>query len=522
VRSILTEADAELEQRLSDLQSAEFIYEQPAASRREYTFKHALTQEAAYNSILLDRRKHIHERAAEALEKLYADRRSEIADELARHYVKSGNISKAIEYLQYAGEIALARSFFSDAADKLNSALELVRQLPEEKHSRQELALQLRLGTAYSGFLGFASEPRDKAFRRAMELCGQVKGDRELFPVIWNMCQLNLQRAELRAAHELADQGLSLAERLREPAFVLAAHYNLAEICSLEGALRESLEHLERASRFYDPQVNAELLAMNSLDLPITITAVAAMVESLLGWPDRSRRRGQAAQKQVEAQPHSFSRAFLATALGWASVIRRDAHSMREATEEIIPVDTDSGFSHLLAWAKCFHGWSLIEQDRPDEGIGEMNEELALLDNMHDRYCRTMFFAMLARGYEKLGDDTRAMELIDDAIERANRTGERFYEPELHRLKGELHLKRTRAEAERAEHFFRTAINIARRQEAKLWELRATNSLARLLRNIGRDNEARTMLIDIYDWFTEGFDTADLKEAKALLDELSW
>jgi predicted ATPase len=170
--------------------------------------------------------------------------------------------------------------------------------------------------------------------------------------------------------------------------------------------------------------------------------------------------------------------------------------------------------------AKCFHGWALIEQDRPGEGIGEMDEGLALLDNMQDRYSRTMFFAMLAEGYEKLGDDKRAMELIDNALERASRTGERFYEAELHRLKGELHLKTAPAEPKRAEYVFRTAINIARRQEAKLWELRATTSLARLLRDTGRCNEARSMLTDIYGWFTEGFDTADLKQAKALLDEL--
>jgi class 3 adenylate cyclase/predicted ATPase len=520
VGSTFGESETEIEQRLSDLQATEFIYERAALGDKQYTFKHALTQEAAYKSILLDRRKQIHERAAEALEKLYAGRQSEIVDELARHYVKSGNVSKAIEYLQYAGDLALARSFFPEAIEKLNGGLELVRAVPEEKRARQELALQLRLGTAYSGALGFASEGREKAFRRAMELCDQIEGDRETFPVIWNLCQLNLQRAELSAAHDLANQGLSLAERIGEPEFIMAAHYNLGEICSLEGALRESLEHLERASELYDPRLTADLFAMYSLDFLVSVAPVGTTVECLMGWSDKALKRAQAAQRHTEALANSFSSAFLQVALRWASVIRRDVHETREITERMLVVCTENGFTNQIAWAKCFHGWALIEQARPREGIAEMYEGIAILDEIRDAYSRTMFFAMLAEGYEKLGDNTRAMKLIDDALERAHRTGERFYEPELHRLKGELHLTTTPAEAECAEYCFRTAINIAHTQEAKLWELRAINSLARLLRDTGRDNQARTMLTDIYQWFTEGFNTADLKEAELLLDQL--
>jgi class 3 adenylate cyclase len=198
VRATATAIGAELEQSLACLQSAEFIYEQPAMGDTEYTFKHALTQEAAYNSILVDRRKQIHERAAQTIETLHAGERSEIVDELARHYGRSGNVPKAIEYLQHSGDLALARSSFDQAVANLSSALELIPALPPgEERARREVALQVALGSACMGS-GWGSERREAAYRRAVELCQQMEGDRDLFPVLWNLCQLKIQRGELQ------------------------------------------------------------------------------------------------------------------------------------------------------------------------------------------------------------------------------------------------------------------------------------------------------------------------------------
>jgi predicted ATPase len=522
VRATATAVGAELEQSLAGLQSAEFIYEQPAMGDTEYTFKHALTQEAAYNSILVDRRKQIHERAAQTLETLHSGERLELVDELARHYVRSGNVPKAIDYLQHAGELAVARSSFRQAIANLNSALELVLTLPAgQEQSRRELALQVALGSACGGGMGMGSEGKEAAFRRAAELCHKLEGDRELFPVLWNLCQLTIQRGELMAARELADQGLSLAERLQEPTFILAAQYNLGEICQWRGELSQSLEHLERASSLYDSQLHASLAPLYGVDLLAIVSSVATSVEYLLGKPDQSLKRMRAAQKHADALSHLYSRAFMPLGLEWALMFRRAAEEAREVAERMIAMCTEYGFTELLGWAQCFHGWSLIEQDQARDGIAELTEGIALLDSMRNEISGTMFLGMLGEGYGALGDTARASELLAEAFERANRTGERFYECELHRLKGELHLKGEDTDAKRAEDCFCTAIDVARKQEAKSWELRTTISLARLLDSEGSRGEARTMLAEIYNWFTEGFDTADLKDAKALLDELA-
>jgi len=522
VRATAAAIGAELEQSLAGLQSAEFIYEQPAMGDTEYTFKHALTQEAAYNSILVDRRKQIHERAAQTLETLHSGERPELVDELARHYVRSGNIPKAIEYLQRAGELAVTRSSFRQAIANLNSALELVLTLPPgQEQSTRELALQVALGSACSGVMGWGSEGREAAYRRAAELCHKLEGDRELFPVLWNLCQLNIQRGELIAARELADQGLSLAERLQEPTFIPAAQYNLGEICQWRGELSQSLEHLEQASRLYDSQLHASLVPLYGVDLLAFLSADAAIVEYLLGKPDQSLKRARAAQEHANALSHPFSRAFVPIGLEWTLMFRRAAEEAREVAERSIAMCTEYGFTELLGWAKCFHGWSLIEQDQARDGITELTEGIALLDSMRDEISRTMFLGMLGEGYRKVGDSARASDLLAEALERANRTGVRFYECELHRLMGELHLKGGDADAKRAEDCFRTAVDVAVKQKAKSWELRTTTSLARLLASQGRRDEARSRLAEIYGWFTEGFDSPDLKDAKALLDELA-
>ncbi len=521
VRATVTEADAELEQRLAELQSAEFIYEQPAVGDTEYTFKHALTQEAAYNSILVDRRKQIHERAAQTLETLHAGERSEIVDELARHYVRSGNVPKAIEYLQYAGELAVARSSFRQAIANLNSALELVLTLPPgQEQSRRELALQVALGSACAVVMGFGSADREAAYRKAAELCHKMGANRELFPVLFHLCQFNIQRGDLLRARELAHQGLSLAERLQDSTFILAAQYNLGEICCWAGEPSQSFEHVERASSLYDSHVHDSLASAYGINLLTVSSIIAACAEYLLGKPDQALKRARAAKEHAGTLSHPYSRAYAPLGFEWILFYNRAAHEAKEVAERIIPVCVELGFTPLLAWARCFHGWSLIEHDQARAGIAELTEGIALLDDMRDEISRTMFLGMLGEGYRKVGDTARASELLAEAFERANRTGERFYESELHRLKGELLLQEEDGGTKRAEDCFRSAIEVACKQNAKSWELRASISLARLLRHRGRRDEARAMLAGIYGWFTEGFGTADLKDAKALLEEL--
>jgi class 3 adenylate cyclase/predicted ATPase len=522
LKATVAMSDSELERMLADLQVAEFIYEQPALGNVEFTFKHALTQEVAYHSVLTERRRMLHERAGAAIEKLFADRPEEHIDQLAYHYGRGTNLTKAIEYLQRAGEQAVARSSFREGVEKLNGALELLRTLPASlEHTRRELALQMSLGSAFVGLKGFGSPEREGAYNRASELCQQLEESRELFPVLWNLCQLNIQRGELRAARELARQSLSLAERVQDGTFILAAQYNLGEICEWAGELTQAHVHLEHAKTLYDPRQHASLAPIYGVDLSVGTYSVADSVDFLLGKPDQALKRARAALERASALSHPFSRAFAPVGFEWTLFFLRAAREAEEVAHAAISVCTEQGFTDLLAWANCFLGWSLIEQGKLTDGIAKLSEGIVVLDSIRNLISKSLFLGALAEGYKKAGDSKRALELLDEAVDWANRTGERFYECELHRLRGEVLLMGNGPNAPAADNCFRKAIELARVQSAKAWELRATMSLSRLLAEQGKRSEAHAMLGDIYNWFTEGFDTADLRDAKALLNEFA-
>jgi predicted ATPase len=353
-------SDTELDRMLADLQMAEFIYEQPSVSDVEFTFKHALSQEVAYHSVLTERRRMLHERAGAAIEELFADRIDEHIDQLAHHYGRATDLTKAIEYMRRAGEQAVARSSFRDAVENLNGALGLLRTLPaSQERARRELALQMMLGSAFAALEGNASAKREEAYKRASELCQQIEENRELFPVLWNLCQLNIQRGELQSARELAQQSLSLAERVQDATLILAAHYNLGEICSWAGEVTQAHEHLEQADALYDPRQHASLEAIYGLDLSIMTSSVAVCVDYLLGRPHQALKRARATLERASALSHPLSRAFAPLGYEWVLVYQRSAREAEEVAEAAISLCSEQGFSELLAWAKCFLGWPL-------------------------------------------------------------------------------------------------------------------------------------------------------------------
>jgi predicted ATPase len=295
----------------------------------------------------------------------------------------------------------------------------------------------------------------------------------------------------------------------------------LGEICGWVGELTQAHEHLGHANTLYDPRQHASLEAIYGLDLSVVTTAMVVWVECRLGRPHQALNRARAALKRARVLSHPLSRAFALVGLEWAFVFQRAAREAEEAAQAAISVCTEQGFTELVAWAKCFLGWALIEQGKLTDGITKLSEGIAAVESIRTLISKSVFLGALADGYRKAGDAKRALELLDDGVDWANRTGERFYECELHRLKGEVLLMGNSSNATAADNCFRTAIKLARVQSAKVWELRATMSLARLLAKQGRREEARAMLAEIYGWFTEGFDTADLVDAKALLDELA-
>jgi class 3 adenylate cyclase/predicted ATPase len=525
--SLLTQVtdqpDEELQQLLAHLQAEEFIYEQPAFPEPDYTFKHALTQEVAYNSVLLERRRGLHERAAQAIEGLFAERLPEHYNALAHHYSRSGNTAKAVDYLHRAGQQAVERSAYAEAVSHLTAALDLLTALPEARErSQQELTVQMTLGMALRATKGGGAPEMERLYTRARELCEQVGEPPQLFRVLWGLWSVYAARGESQTQQGLGEQLLSLAQRLQDPDLLLEAHHSLWASLFSGGELVAPQAHLEQGRRLYDPQRHRSHAALYSGHDPgVCCHMLAAPSLWLLGYPERAVASSQAALALAQQLAHPLS---LIHALYWAAVLhhfRREAPQTRTHAETAITVATDQGFLQQLAQAMPMRGWALAESGQGEEGITQIHQGLAAYQATGATANRPYYLSLLAKMSAKMGQFTEGLEALTEALATVAKSRVRWWEAELYRLKGELLLQHAVAQPEEAEACFQQALAVARRQQAKSLELRAAMSLSRLWQSQGKRAEARELLTPIYSWFAEGFDTADLQEAKALLEGLS-
>jgi len=504
---------------LAELRAGEFIYEQSAVADTEYVFKHALTQEVAYNSLLIERRKLLHERAGQALESMFAGQLDDHLTQLAHHYSRSDNISKAVEYLGRAGQQALQRSVHVEAISSFTAAIDLLQRLPESPERNQgELVIQQALGTALIALKGYAASEVERAFARALELCERLGDPVKLFPAMFGLWAVHYLRGERRKAFELAEQLLRRAERARDQELLMLAHVALGDTSCSTGELLRAREHLEVAISLYNRERPPRLGGSN--DLGVNALSYAALTLWLLGYPDQALERSNEAFALAEAISHPHTLAFAEFFVGRLLQLRRNARETQEIEERLIALSAEHGFTFWLAQATIERGGAMAEQGRHEEGIALMQEGLTTL---HAAGPRAQYLCLLVDAYRKTGRINDGLGALSEVMSATDEDEERWggFEPELHRLKGELLLKKDDSDAAEARHCFQRAIETARNRSAKSWELRATMSLARLLAKQDRREEGRAMLVDIYGWFTEGFDTADLKDAGALLDELS-
>jgi predicted ATPase len=536
---VVDQPEEQLHGLLAHLQTGEFIYEQPAFPEPEYVFKHALTQEVAYNSLLLERRRVLHERTAQALEDLFPARLEDHYSELAYHYSRSGNTQRAVEYLRLAGQQAGERSAYAEATEHFTAALELLKTLPDTPaRDQRELALQLARGPALGNSKGYIVPELEQVYTRARELCQQVGEPSQLFTVILELRTFYHLRGQLQAARELGEQLLGLAQQMQNAAFLMLAHRALgATLCSL-GELASARVHLEQSLALYDPQQHrADDILYGQAPLMLGFGYLAWTLWSL-GYPAQALEKTHV---MFAAPQELFRPASLAAALGSTlrlHLYRRERYAAQERAEALIALCTEHEFPNWMSWGIFARGWILAEQGQVEEGILHMRQVIAD-DTVSGGLWTQSFLALLAEVYGKAAQVEEGLNTLAEASATVDKTGERYYEAELYRLKGELTLQKFKvqgsefqvtspqsptpshqAEAE-AEACFLKAIDIARRQQAKSLELRAVMSLSRLWQQQGKKDAARQMLADIYNWFTEGFDTADLKDASVLLEQLS-
>jgi len=527
IQRVTVKREEQLEPMLTSLQLGEFIYEQPSFAGSEYTFKHALTQEVSYNSLLAERRKILHERAGQGLEAMFSGRLDEHLSELAHHYSRGGNAAKALEYLHLAGQQALQRSANAEAIIQLSAAIDLLHSLPETiERAKQELSLQILLGVALLISKGWGAPEVEGAYERARELCRQIGDAPELPPVLWGLFQIAGNRPDYPRQAQMAAELFALAQQREDPALLLVAHFAVGFNFFWLGEFTSARAHAEQGLALYDSHQHRSLALLYGQDLGVSCQAAASWASCLQGYPDEALRRGQQALTLARDLAHSFSSIMALTVLAVVHEFRREGKATQDCAEAMIALGTEQGIAFFLSWGTILRGWALAEQGQKQEGLEHMRQGLTACRATGAKVGESRWFALQAEIYAELGQVEEALNLLADAFTHVNQTGERFYEAELYRLKGEITLKQSgRASPEsivkEAEACFRHSIAIARQQRAKSWELRATISLARLLAKQGHRNEAHTMLAEIYNWFTEGFDTADLKEAKALLDELA-
>ncbi|MBI3796864.1 MAG: AAA family ATPase [Deltaproteobacteria bacterium] len=528
LQQVAERPEDELQQRLAHLQAAEFIYEQPASPEVAYIFKHALTQEVAYTSVLIERRKIVHERTAQAIESLFHSRVEDFYGDLAHHYSRSDNTPKAIDYLRRAGQQAGQRSAHAEAISHLTGALELLKTLPDTpERAQQELTLQVTLGPAWIATKGHAAPEVERTYTRALELCRQMGETPQLFPVLFGLRTFYYVGGALPTARELGEQLLSLAQSTQDPALLLEAHRALGATLSSLGELVLVRTHLEQGLALYDPQQHRSHASLYGQDPGVVCLSLGAWVLWLLGYPDQALRRGQEALTLAQEISHPFSLAF---ALHYAALVhrfRREVPLTHERAEALLALAREYEFSLWLAWGTIPWGWVLAEQGRGEEGVAQLRQGLVASRATGAELWRPLFLTTQAEVHGKVGQAAEGLSVVAEALAAVDKTGERFNEAELYRLKGQLTLQKSGVRSpaseveEEVEECFRKAIKIAQRQQAKSLELRAATSLTRLWQQQGKKAEARQMLAEIYDWFTEGFDTKDLQEAKALLDELA-
>lgn len=526
VRVALQPEDA-LKSLLARLQAGEFIYEQPSFPEVEYSFKHGLTQEVAYGALLSERRCALHERTAQAIEALFSARLDEHCNELAHHFSRSGNVPKAVQYLHCAGRQAVQRSADAEAVAHLTAALALLATLPDTpERAQQELALQITLGPAWMATKGHASPEVEATYTRALMLCRQLGETSQLFPALLGLRTFYLVRGELPTARELGEQLLALARNAQDPALLVQAHRALGVSLLSLGELDAARAQLEQTLALYDSRQHDSPAFFYRQEPGVLGLAFVALDLWLLGYPDQALARSQAALAlaQTLSRPSASAEALIFAAD--LHLHRREAQPTRELAQAVIALATEHGLPFWLSYGTILLGSAQAAQGRAAEGIEKIQQGLSAYRATGAELWQTHFLALLADAYGRAGQAEAGLNTLAEALAVVDRTQERMYEAELYRLKGELTLlqpSRAGDEAGRrgaAEACFLQAITIARRQGARSLELRAVMDLSRLWRQQGKAGDARLMLAETYGWFTEGFDTADLQEASALLAEL--
>ena len=491
-----------------------------------YGFIHALYQNVLYDRVSPSRRVQLHRRIAERGEEVYGERAREIAAELAMHFERGRDYKRAAKYLQRAADNAIRRHAYREAVVLARRGLEVLEKLPDSaERAEQELCLQLTLGVPLTATEGYGSANVGDAYCRARDLCQQMGDTPDVSEVLWGLWVFRIVRSELGAAREIAEEYLRLAQRLPYPGLMMRGHEAMQVTFVHMGQFAAALDHFEKGFALYDPENHRDDAFCYSQNPEVAMRSHVAWVLWFVGQPDQALARNNEALSLARelAEPHGLAHAYYFAAM--LHILRREDKRVLELADDAIAVSKKHGLVMYEGFAMIARGWALAEQGQQQEGIEQIRQGLAIHEATGAKLGRPQFLALLGDSLMKAGETDEALRMVEEALEVAHSRGEERNVAELYRAKGELLLLRAGADRSaalaEAEACFNQSVEIARQQKAKSWELRASMSLARVHIERGKPETARVLVKHIYDQFTEGFDTRDLLDAKALLDQLT-
>jgi predicted ATPase len=512
----------QLDQALGQLVSSELVFQRGTPPEAVYSFKHALVQDTAYQSLLQSKRHQLHAKIARMIEERFPEIAEARPELLAHHFTEAGLATKAIVYRQRSGERDLERSAYAEAISHLRQGLELLEALPDHpERVKQELSLRLTLGSALMATRGYADPEVGEMYLRARELCRELgEAPPQLFPALHGLYRFYHVRGRLQAAREAGEQLLKLAVSVQDSGLFIEAYRALGVPSFWLGDVPSALENLEQGARLYRAQKHRSHAFVFGTDPGVVCLSYASLALWHLGHPEQGCNRSCEALELARNLSHHHSVALALVWAAWLHQFRREPQAARRHAEAAIALCSEQGFPLFRSMGAILRGWALVQEGRGEHGRAQMRQGLADLRATGAGLWQPTFLSLIAEADGRIGQAKRGLEVLDEAMTMVERNDERLYEAELHRLKGELLLVSTPADPSEAERCFQIALEITGRQMAKSLELRAALSLAHLWAKEGRRPEAHDLLAPIYSWFIEGLGTPDHKEAKALLDEL--
>ena len=517
--AVALKKEKELQSALDALIRAGLLFRQGVPPTATYLFKHALVQDAAYGTLLREPRRALHGRIAETLESQFAEIADNQPELLARHSTEAGLIEKAAGLWAKAGQRSLERSALAEAVEQLRKGLALVEKLPEGVMRMQhELDLQIALGKAMIATKGYGAPETGEAFNRARSLCEQLDHPPQLVSVLHGQWVRVLLAGDMALARSRAEELLTLGMERNDPIWTMMGCRISGVTCCWLGELIAARDYLERGLLLYDPAHHSSYAKLTVDDTHVVMLSYLAWTLLCLGYLDQARAKREAALAEARLLSRAFTLAHALSRATHAEAITVGPSGALLHADEWVSLTERLGIGYYLAEAMNFQGWCLTMLGQREKGLTQLTSGLAAY-RAHGLLHVPTYLTLLADAYREVQQPQSGLQQLEEAIGVIGRTQARYYEAEMHRVRGELFLSMHDDGA--AEASFREAINVAQHQSAKIWELRAAMSLARLWRDQSKVQRARELLAPVYGWFTEGFDTRDLKEAKALLAELA-